>query len=306
MKLYVFITLVLSAVMFFFPFLSVSRVFSEKSSAENKNSTVVISDMNGENKEETELFDYIVGTVAAEMPASFEKEALKAQAVAAYTYQKYLREKGTEVITDGSIHQEYRTDEELKKLWGEDYEKYKAKIENAVESVYGEFLIYNGETVPALYHAISPGNTESSEVIFGRKVNCLSGVTAPGDRLSPRYSEEISFTKKEAVDIFSEKGIKLSEKSEKLMEVKSCTDNSYPTEIEVGTKKLCGKDIREYFSLPSPFFEVTESSSEVVFTVYGRGHGVGMSQYSADYMARQGFTYKDILLHFYKGAEITQ
>jgi len=137
-------------------------------------------------------------------------------------------------------------------------------------------------------------------------VSCLSGVNAPGDRLSPRYSEEISFTKKEAVDIFSEKGIKLSEKSEKLMEVKSYTDNSYPTEIEVGTKKLCGKDIREYFSLPSPFFEVTESSSEVVFTVYGRGHGVGMSQYSADYMARQGFTYKDILLHFYKGAEITQ
>ena len=306
MKLYVFITLALSAVMFFFPFLSVSRVFSEKSSAENKNSTVVISDMNGENKEETELFDYIVGTVAAEMPASFEKEALKAQAVAAYTYQKYLREKGTEVIIDGSIHQEYKTDEELKKLWGEDYEKYKAKIENAVESVYGEFLIYNGETVPALYHAISPGTTESSEVIFGRKVNCLSGVAAPGDKLSPRYSEEISFTKKEAVDIFSEKGIKLSEKSEKIMEVKSCTDNSYPTEIEVGTKKLCGKDIREYFSLPSPFFEVTESSSEVVFTVYGRGHGVGMSQYSADYMARQGFNYKDILLHFYKGAEITQ
>lgn len=306
MKLYVFITLALSAVMFFFPFLSVSRVFSEKSSAENKNSTVVISDMNGENKEETELFDYIVGTVAAEMPASFEKEALKAQAVAAYTYQKYLRENGTKIITDGSIHQEYKTDEELKKQWGEDYEKYKAKIENAVESVYGEFLIYNGETFPALYHAISPGTTESSEVIFGRKVNCLSGVAAPGDKLSPRYSEEISFTKKEAVDIFSEKGIKLSEKSEKIMEVKSCTDNSYPTEIEVGTKKLCGKDIREYFSLPSPFFEVTESSSEVVFTVYGRGHGVGMSQYSADYMARQGFNYKDILLHFYKGAEITQ
>ncbi len=304
MKLYALITLLLSAVMFFFPFLSVSRVFSERSPNENKNSTIVISDINGENKEEMDMFDYIVGTVAAEMPASFEYEALKAQAVASYTYQKYLRENGTKVITDSSIHQEFKSDEELKELWGEDYEKYKEKITSAVESVYGEYLIYDGETIPALYHAISPGTTESAEVIFGKKVNCLSGATAPGDRLSPKHSEEVSFTLKETESILKKQGISLNKKGKKLIEVSKKTESGYPTEVKIIDKAFSGNEVRDMFGLKSPYFEAEESEEGIIFTVYGRGHGVGMSQYSADYMARQGFTYKDILLHFYKGAEI--
>lgn len=305
MKLYAIITLFLSFVMFFLPFLSVSRFFTEKGAETPPDSTIVISDKNGENQTETELFSYIVGVVAAEMPASFEEEALKAQAVAAYTYQKYQRENGSETLIDGSIHQEYKTDDELKELWGEDYEKYKSKIEAAVEEVFGEYLIYNGKTASSVYHAISPGRTESAEIIFGKNIGCLSSVNAPGDTLSPKFSEEVSFTRKEIEAILKKEGITPLSDDERLIEIIEETESGYPTEVKVGSKKLCGNDIREMFSLKSPYFEVTESKSTITFTVYGRGHGVGMSQYSADYMARQGFSYREILLHFYKGAEIT-
>lgn len=306
MKLYALVTIFLSLVMFFFPFLTVSRVFSEKSTDKKQNDTVVVSDSDGKNEEEMELFDYIVGTVAAEMPASFEFEALKAQAVASYTYQKYLRENGTEIITDSSIHQEFKSDSELKELWGEDYEIYKEKIVSAVESVYGEYLTYDGKTVPALYHAISPGTTESAEVIFGRKVSCLTGVTSPGDKLSPKYSEEVTFSIKEIEDILKKQSIDVTEINGNIFAINKKTESGYYTEIKIGNKKFNGNEVRSIFNLKSPYFEVEESESNMIFTVYGRGHGVGMSQYSADYMARQGFTYEDILLHFYTGAKITK
>lgn len=305
MKLYAVITLLLSLVMFFFPFISASRIFKENAPEKPTDSTVMITDTKKEKTAELELFDYIVGTVAAEMPASFEEEALKAQAVAAYTYQKYLRENGTDIITDGSIHQEYKTDDELKALWGKDYEVYKKKITDAVSSVYGEYLICNGETVPSVYHAISPGCTENSEVIFKKQVPCLTSVTAPGDKLSPKYSEEISFSKKEASALLKRNGISASSENGKLIEVTDKTKSGYPSEIKIGSSYTDGNKIREIFSLKSPYFDITEDDSDITFTVYGRGHGVGMSQYSADYMARQGFSYRDILLHFYKGAKIT-
>ena len=306
MKLYAVITLFLSLVMFFFPFLSVSRVFSEKSTDKKQIDSVVISDSEGKKEEEIELFDYIVGTVAAEMPASFEYEAIKAQAVASYTYQKYLRENGTEVISDSSIHQEYKSDSELKELWGEDYEIYKEKIVSAVQSVYGEYLTYDGKTIPALYHAISPGSTESAEVIFGRKVPCLTGVTAPGDKLSPKYSEKVSFNMKEVKDILKKQNIDTTEINGSIIVITEKTESGYPSEIKIGTQKFNGNEVRNMFDLKSPYFEVEEKEENITFTVYGRGHGVGMSQYSADYMARQGFSYEDILLHFYSGAKITK
>ena len=175
-----------------------------------------------------------------------------------------------------------------------------------MSSVYGEYLVCNGETVPSVYHAISPGCTENSEVIFKKQVPCLTSVTAPGDKLSPKYSEEISFSKKEASALLKRNGISASSENGKLIEVTNKTKSGYPEEIKIGSSYTDGNKIREIFSLKSPYFDITEDDSDITFTVYGRGHGVGMSQYSADYMARQGFSYRDILLHFYKGAKITE
>ena len=199
MKNYLLLTLFLSFVMVVLPFLSLSDNIGEKRlNPAKENEKVIVENTDTKAEIETDLFEYIVGSVSAEMPASFEIEALKAQAVASYTYKKYLSEKGNSTISSNpEIHQGYKTRDELKELWGEKYELYIEKIENAVESVFGEYLVSDEKTVPALYHALSPGMTESAEFVFGNEVKALKSVVAPGDRLSPDYMSEKIFTKEE-------------------------------------------------------------------------------------------------------------
>lgn len=304
MKIYSLLTLFLALVMLFFPFFSLRNTSSSKADTP-ENETVIVENVKDGSETETELSEYIIGCVAAEMPALFEEEALKAQAVACYTYQKYLKENGNEKISDSSeIHQEYMTEDELKAFWGDKYDSYIEKIRRATESVRGEYLVYDGKTVPALYHAISPGATQSAEKVFGKDVKCLQSVASPGDRLSPDYISEKVFTKDELVTLAEKENIKLDENNEDLITVKTTDDEGFAEKVCFGNKEMSSADAREIFTLNSPYFTVKIDNGKYVFTVYGKGHGVGMSQYSADYMARQGSTYKEILLHFYKDAEI--
>ena len=310
MKNHLLLTLFLSFVMVFLPFLSIktdlSGVIENKLSKENnKNDTIIIETSENNSQTEEDLFTYIVGTVAAEMPASFEIEALKAQAVAAYTYQKYIREHGDNTLSDsGEIHQAYKTEDELRSLWGAKYESYYEKISSAVESVFGEYLSYEGETALTLYHALSTGTTESAENVFGKKVPYLVSVNAPGDRLSPDYMKETVLSKNEFSDILVTE--KIISSSSETFDLSINKNDNFASTVKIGEKVLEREKIRELFSLKSPYFMLKEENDSFVFTVYGKGHGVGMSQYSADYMARQGYTYKEILSHFYKGTEIAK
>lgn len=302
MKNYLLLTLFLSFIMFFLPFLSLNNNFGKNSTdAPAKNEKVIVESTDTKTEIETDLFDYIVGSVAAEMPASFETEALKAQAVASYTYKKYLSENGEQSVSSSpEIHQGYKTKDELKELWGEKYETYLEKIEAAVESVYGEYLTSGGKTLPALYHALSPGMTESAEIVFGKDIPSLKSVVSPGDRLSPDYMSEKVFTKEEICSLIS------SENSDGDIEIIECTDSKYVSRAVIFGEEYDGKEVRKLLGLASPYFTVKESDGKYVFTVYGKGHGVGMSQYSADYMARQGSTYKEILQHFYTDCSISE
>lgn len=312
MKLYALITLFLTLIMLFLPFLSLNKSLSEISFSKSENSGpettgVLVSSTENGSTDEVDLKSYLVGVVASEMPASFETEALKAQAVAAYSYQKYLKENGSDYITDSSeIHQGYKTDEELKSLWGNKYDSYKSKIMSAVESVFGEYLIFDGKTVPALYHALSPGVTESAENVFGNKAPCLMSTTAPGDKLSPDYCTETKLSKADVENLLKSEDVTLSENASDWIEVTKSLKSGYVKEVRIGDKLFNGNKVRKLFSLNSPFFSAEHRDESFIFTVYGKGHGVGMSQYSADYMARQGFSYEYILLHFYKGAEIVK
>ena len=305
MKNHLLLTLFLSAVMLFSPFLSlnenIGKSFSEISLSQEKTEEKVTIKTNNDSAEETELFCYIVGSVAAEMPASFETEALKAQAVACYTYKKYLAENGNDTVSSNpEIHQGYKTKDELKEFWGEKYELYIEKIENAVESVYGEYLTTDGKTALTLYHALSPGMTESAELVFGKDVKTLKSVVSPGDKLSPDYISEKTFTKEEICTLLK------SEKTDGSIEITDYAESKFVKKIEIFGKEYEGKKVRTLLDLNSPYFTVEEADGKFVFTVYGKGHGVGMSQYSADYMARQGSTYRDILLHFYSDCTIVK
>lgn len=262
--------------------------------------------------------EYVCGAVAAEMPASYHAEALKAQAVACYTNAVRLRKEnsensddnafsGADISNDSSVHQGYLTKKQRQEKWGDSFEKYENKITDAVNAVLGCTLTYKDELCVAAYHAISAGATESAKTVWGKDVDYLQSVKSTGDTLSPSYISTISLTKEQfreiAVSIGANPGI--NDNSAWIGAVKM-SDAKTVTTIEIAGKTFTGIEIRNAYSLKSAAFTAEVTDTGVTFKVLGYGHGVGMSQYGADYMARQGSDYKEILKHYYKGAQITK
>lgn len=261
-----------------------------------------------------EIYDYLIGSVASEMPVTYEKEAIKAQVVACYTYAKWIKANadsskldGADISDSPSNHQGYLDENELKDKWGEKYDDYIAKIKDCVNEVMGEYMTYDNEPIMAVYHAISPGKTESAKVAWGKDIPYLQSVVASGDKLSPDFDSTVTLTeekfKSAAIKL---EGVKLGSKPESW--VKDCkkSKNGFVQSVNIGSESFDGHDIRSAFSLRSPFFTLTHKNGKFTFKVIGYGHGIGMSQYSADYMARQGSTYKEILLHFYTGVKLVR
>lgn len=258
-------------------------------------------------------FEYVCGSVAAEMPLMYHEEALKAQAIACYTNSLRLKNSknksginGADISDNPATHQGYLTREERKEKWGEDYQKYESKLETIVKAVEGEFLTYDNEYCLCAFSAICTGTTESAENVWGEKIPYLVSVKSSGDTLSPQYSSTNTFTKSQFISIMKDLDISINSKAN-LEEIIGKTKTSKAgtvLKIEINKKNLTGEQIRSAFSLRSSAFKITATENEVTFKVSGYGHGVGMSQYGADFMARQGSTYDEILKHYYKGAEI--
>ncbi|MBE6751473.1 MAG: stage II sporulation protein D [Ruminococcaceae bacterium] len=258
-------------------------------------------------------FEYVCGSVAAEMPLMYHEEALKAQAIACYTNSLRLKNSknkseinGADISDNPATHQGYLTREERKEKWGEDYQKYESKLETIVKEVEGEFLTYDGEYCLCAFSAICTGTTESAENVWGEKIPYLVSVKSSGDTLSPQYSSTNTFTKSQFISIMKDLDVSINSKANlKDITGKSKTSKAGTVlKIEINKKSLTGEQIRNAFSLRSSAFKITATENEVTFKVSGYGHGVGMSQYGADFMARQGSTYDEILKHYYKGAEI--
>lgn len=262
---------------------------------------------------ETDITEYIIGAVASEMPASFSEEALKAQAVASYTYLKWIMLNSDnapkelwDISDDSNTHQGFLTAEQMKERWGDKYDTYYSKLKEIVEGVKGEYIAYNNEPILAVFHGISPGSTSDSADVWGNALPYLVGVEAPGDKLSPDLISTNTFTYSElkslieCADGLSTEGIDKKE----WIKVLSTAENGYVKEASVGNGTLSGNELKALLKLKSPNFTVNTTGSKVEFTVYGKGHGLGMSQYSADFMSRQGYNYKEILEHFYPGTEL--
>lgn len=248
------------------------------------------------------LKDYLIGAVAGEMPASYHEEALKAQAVACCSYLNWLKKNADnpdyDITNDSSRHQSYLTKEQMKEKWGDKFDSCYEKIASAVSSVYGEALYYKNEPALTVFHAISPGSTHNSRDVWQEDIPYLVSVSAPGDTLSPDIDSQRVFTQQELSALLGQE-----EGQELLGEIKVC-DTGYVTEICLGEKRLSGTEAASLLSLRSPTFTAEYINQKYIFTVRGYGHGLGMSQYSADYMARQGSSYEEILTHFYKGCKI--
>lgn len=257
------------------------------------------------------LFEYVCGSVAAEMPLAYDTEAIKAQAVACYTNAVRLKNHGTgsdgDISDNTAIHQGYINEDERREKWGNDFEKYEKKLQDAVRAVEGLILTYEGKICVASFYAISSGHTETAKNIWGTDVPYLVSVESAGDHLSSGYASSLTLN---TVDFYTclTKLDSASEKPEGLKDIIKITSTSPSGTVlkaTVNGKEYTGEEIRSAFGLRSPVFTIKSDEDTLTFSVSGYGHGVGMSQYGADYYAKQGYTYEQILSHYYPGTEIT-
>lgn len=261
------------------------------------------------------LEEYLLGVVSAEMPPSFELEALKAQAVAARTYiinreggESAKEHKGAIICTDFNHCKAYITEEEAVAKWQDEWiNKYKEKIKKAVDDTNGMIVTYNDEPISAVFHSTSSGKTENSEDVWQSALPYLRSVESEGEEKSPRYTSEESFT----YDEFKKIVLNEAPEADFSQNPKSWTgnitynDSGSVKTIIIGGVEFKGTDVRKMFSLRSATFSISQGEN-IVFKVTGNGHGVGMSQYGANYAAQNGYTFEQILKKYYQGVEITR
>ncbi|MDE5994109.1 MAG: stage II sporulation protein D, partial [Oscillospiraceae bacterium] len=257
---------------------------------------------------ELSLREYLIASVAAEIGASAEAEAIKAQAIACHTLLLYKRTHkdaslGEADISDTS-HKILTTAEQQEK-WGENYQAYREKTEKCVEEIENKILCFNGEPIMATFFAISNGKTENAENVWSKALPYLVSVDSPDDKLAPDYSSVVSVSAEEFKKALSEKGVTPGEKKEKWIGDAVLNSTGTVKTITICGKEFSGTEVRSIFSLKSATFSVKYEDNNFVFTVSGYGHGVGMSQYGANEMAKKGNTYDEILAHYYKNAVIS-
>lgn len=258
------------------------------------------------------LEEYVRGVVAAEMPIDFELEALKAQAIAARTYVvKRMIDKDYKDVPDGAIvtdttqHQVFLSDSELRRLWGINYSERISKINKAINETYGQVITYNGEPINALYFSTSNGYTENSEEYWQKEIPYLRSVASPWDTASPKYSSTdfISFsTFYETLNLSSSV---VSANNSDWIKILELTTGNRVDKLKIGDKVYSGREIREHFKLNSSSFTFEINNDGILFNTKGYGHGVGMSQYGANGMAKEGKGAEEIITYYYTGVEIT-
>ena len=254
--------------------------------------------------------EYLFGVVAAEMGGSFPEEALKAQAVAAYTFALCRAgERAGEnydLTDDPATDQSYLSREEAKRKWGASYDKSAAAIDAAVAAVKGYRLVdESGAPILAAYHAVSAGRTESALIAWGVDKSYLQPVESVGDLLSPDYLSTVTVTYAELAEKLKADVALTGEGATWLGKV-TCSPSGTVTAAEFGGVALTGVRLRELLGLRSAAFQVMREEGGYTFQVKGHGHGVGMSQYGAGYMARCGSTFVEILSHYYTGCRMVR
>lgn len=290
-------------------------VAEEKTAAADPGEPYKVLDMASGQVIEVPVRDYVIGAVCAEMPASFHEEALKAQAVAAHTYaeRQRIRERrsptadlmGADFSNDTSRYQGYFTEAQARQYFGESFEESYRKISEAADEVLPYIMIYEDEPIVAAFHSMSTGQTESAENAWGAAAPYLVPVDSSYDTKAPGYMEEVRLTR----DVLRQKletafpGIVLGDELSSWITAEESSGSGTVLRATAGDRSVSGNDLRQALALRSACFDVRYEGEEAVFTTRGYGHGVGMSQYGADSMAQEGKNWKEILEHYYPGAE---
>lgn len=252
--------------------------------------------------------DFVTATVATELSPEAPAEALKAQAVAARTYYGRLRRQSRASAGEESDFEveSYLTPEKMKQRWGASYDKYYAAVHGAAAATAGQVLRYDGALADTTYFAISPGQTEDAQDVWGGKCAYLVSVASPGDAFAGGYQTEAAFSDED----FRSRVLKaapkanLSGPAESWIGTAVCTQAGTVKTVAVGGETLTGGQMRQALGLRSAAFTAQHTKDGFRFTVRGYGHGVGMSQVGAESMARQGAGYREILAWYYPGTAL--
>ena len=287
------------------------KATASKTKAKNEEKTEIIRVKSSKSGKITDvdILEYLTGVVAAEIDASYELEAIKAQAVAAHTMALYRKnensDKDYDITDDSSTDQGYIDVSARREKWGESFDKNESKISKAVMAVMSKTITYKDKPILAAYCDLSGGKTESAKNVWGVDLPYLQPVESVGDMLADKYISTVTYTKDEFSSIASALGIKLQGEADSWVGSSSCSDSGTVQSIKIGGKSFSGAKIRQTFTLRSANFDVEYTSGKFIFTVRGNGHGVGMSQYGANYMAKKGSKYSEIIKWYYTNIQIS-
>ncbi len=262
--------------------------------------------------EELTMEEYLWGVVAAEMPASFEPEALKAQAAAARTYTVGLQNAAVpkhpdaQLCDDSRCCQAYLDREAAEARWGIQAEAFGEKITRAVAQTDGLGVLYQGDPIQAVFFSSAAGRTVDAVEVWGNQVDYLKGVDSPEGDEVPNYHSQVALTPEEVRDLVLEKypGADLSQEPGQWFSDVEYSSSGSVSGLKLGGVSLTGTQVRALLGLRSASFSVAFRDGSFVFDVTGYGHGVGMSQYGANAMAKSGSTFREILTWYYTGTEV--
>lgn len=249
--------------------------------------------------------EYITGVLAGEMPINFDLEALKAQAVAARSYvlKKMEQNQGKEYdVVDTVANQVYLDDATLKERWKDGYTEKMNKLKQAVVETKGEYLQYQGEVVEAFFFSTSTGKTENCEEVFTQALPYLRSVDSQWDsEVSPVFSSSVDIS---LLDFYSK--LNLPYQTTVDVQITKTTSTGRVKELTINGQSFTGNQVYSALGLRSTFFTISQVGNNIHVDIKGFGHGVGMSQYGALAMAKKGYTYDQILKHYYQGVEIVK
>ena len=289
---------------------------AENTQEQQENRTIRLLHATTGEIEEVNLDEYLYGVVSAEMPANYETEALKAQAVVARTYTIYQMRHNSNKHENADICDNYACcqawiskEDRISKWNGEEAESNWNKIEEAVNSTTGKIVTYNGEPINAFFHSNSGGVTESSVNIWGGiDYPYLKSVETAGEDGYKQYTSQVEISKQDLVNRLKEKyqDCEIDYSQENCIQILEYTSSGRVKTIKFGNKEIAGTEARSILGLKSTNFTFSINGDIVTFSVTGYGHGVGMSQTGADSMAKSGANYEEIIKHFYTNVEITE
>lgn len=281
-------------------------IVKPKTSSSTSDLSVAVMRMSSEEIEDVPLEEYVIGVVAAEMPvADFELEALKAQGLAARTFIVYhlLHQKniGESHVTDTTADQVYKSENELRELWGASYNDNMEKLTEAISATAGKIITNNHAPIFPAFFSTSNGYTENSEDYWSDELPHLRSVPSPWDKESPQFLNQESFSLQEVENALN---IELPKGSKFPIEV-TRTEGNRVNQLVLANNQFTGREIREKLKLKSSDFTIEQNNDHLIFTTKGYGHGIGMSQYGANGMAKEGKTYQEIVKYYYQDIEIS-